>query len=342
MKLPAMLVADLHLTSNVRDEYRWGLWPWLRNTAVDERVKTINVLGDLSDSKDFHPSSLVNRIASEIRQTAEVACVERVNMIPGNHEWLKEGEEFWRFLNYVHAKVRYMVRPTEDDVVAGASAYFLPFTKTPKKDWQGMNFEDVSYVFMHQTLKGSVSSNGQEMEGEDLPSDVLATARKVYSGDIHVPQKLGVVEYVGSPYHVHFGDSFRPRVVLLEENGNAVDLRFNTLSRVTLDVLSLRDLDKKLDLLTSGDQVKVRMHLPESEKHEWKAMRRRALAMLADVSVEVHGMELLVEKSQQRLAASADREVHARLSPEDQVLRFVTTEELGPDALDTALEVIES
>lgn len=340
MILPALLIADLHLTSNARDEYRWALFPWLRQTIYEERVRTLVILGDLTDAKDFHPSALVNRIASEFKQLMEEEKLT-ILMIPGNHEWMKEGHEFWRFLNHMSPRLQYMTRTTAAAPDKGPSAYFLPFTKNPARDWAGMNFEDYDFVFMHQTLKGAVASNGQEMEGEQLPENVLATARKIYSGDIHVPQVIGGVEYVGSPYHVHFGDSFKPRCVLLEPGGAAVNLYFKSPRRLTLKVPASPD---GLQLgLEAGDQVKLRVELSEAEKHDWQAIRREWLDLMRHgSSVEVHGIELIVQKGRRRLNEGLTRGGITQRRPSDDVLRFVVSEELGPEALDVAMEVIES
>lgn len=341
MIFPALLTADWHMTSNPRDEYRWGLFQWLRTTIKEKGVKSLLILGDLSDAKDFHPSSLVNRLAREFALLMEFPWL-RCYMIPGNHEWLKQGEEFWRFLNYVSDRIHYMTSPSDDPHPAPGSpcVHFLPFTRNPAKDWKGLDFSHYDYLFMHQTVKGSLSSNGQEMDGEALPD--LSAAGKVYSGDIHVPQRVGPVEYVGSPYHVHFGDSFTPRCVLLTKDG-AEDLHFPTISRVTLDVTGLHDLLFQAESnLRPGDQVKLRIALPEAEKHAWKAIRRDALTLMSDARVEVHGIELAVQKSsRRRLVADAPSLVQRRRLPGDDVMRFVMAEDLGPSALDVALEVIE-
>lgn len=346
MRLPALLTADLHYTSNDRDEYRWALWPWLRDTIVDEKVNSLVIAGDLSDAKDFHPSPLVNRLAREIKLTAECRAGLRVYMIPGNHEWIKQGEEFWRFLGLIAPNVHYMIHPQDDPVLTDKdepTAYFLPFTRTPERDWQGMNFEDYDYVFMHQTLRGAVASNGQKMEGEAIPEDVLATARKVYSGDIHVPQHVGWVEYIGSPYHVHFGDNFKPRCVLIEKGGNAVDLHFKSPRRVMLDVNALaeaRDIWAKG--VKPGDQVKLRVHLPASEVHTWKNLRREVLAVFKAAGGEVHGIELIPDGAGMRRSVSISTTAPGvKRSVSEDVLRFVVHEELGPEAFDTAMEVIE-
>jgi hypothetical protein len=174
------------------------------------------------------------------------------------------------------------------------------------------------------------------MEGEELPA---LNAGKVYSGDIHVPQVIKGVEYVGSPYHVHFGDNFRPRAVLLEHGGRAVDLHFKTIRRVALTVTGIKDLQKQT--LQQSDQVKLTIELSEAEKHDWQKIKRGALDLLQRMGVEVHGLKLAVRKSTRRLLVESNS-VTPSYSPAEAVQRFIEAEELGGEALDIAMEVLES
>lgn len=332
MRLPALLISDLHLVADVSCDYRWGLFPWVNDMVTKHRVKTVLILGDLTDAKDNHSAELVNKIVSHI---GALAASVNVVILTGNHDWLKQGHEFFKFLNTIPG-VRFITEPTEDMEQDQPSAYYLPYSKQPMVDWKGMDFSHYDYLFMHQTVSGSIASNGQEMEGEELPE---LNAMKVYSGDIHVPQIIKGVEYVGSPYHVHFGDSFIPRAVLLDRAGRPTDLHFETISRVTLRVTSLRHL-KRL-ALHSGDQIKLRVELSEEDKHNWARIRRDAVEYLGSQKVIVHGVELIVQKTERRLVDEA-REKARKFDPTTIITQFVQVEELGGEALDVALEVVEN
>lgn len=340
MLLPALLVSDLHLDESPSTSYRWALFPWLAEQVREERVRTLVICGDLTDKKDYHPSELVNRIVRVISDLQRDCPDLIIYIITGNHDWLKDGEEFFRFLNKF-PNVHFFTEPHEDEEPgSGPLALFLPFTKHPAKDWAGQDFSHYDLVFMHQTVKGSISSNGTEMEGEDLVD--LSAAGKVWSGDIHVPQKVktpwGLVEYIGSPYHVHFGDDFKPRAVLLEKGGRSVDLHFKSPRRVAIKAKGVDDLTSQLLFLKPGDHVKVNIILAEAEKHEWSRVRREASDLLAAAGVGVHGLELEVEKSGRRVDTAAATKAR---NPEDALLRFVRAEDLTAAAYEIALEVIE-
>lgn len=331
MKYPALIVTDLHLTDEPSTEYRWGLFPWINQQIKEHHVRSLLVLGDLTDAKDRHQATLVNRIVASFQGLK----IDDIIIMAGNHDWLKQGEEFFKFLNAL-PNVRFLTQPTEDFTPGGPLAYFLPYSKNPCKDWKGMDFSHYDLLFMHQTIRGAVASNGQEMEGEELPD---FSGPRVYSGDIHVPQVIGGLTYVGSPYHVHFGDNFKPRAILLDKQGREHDLHFETISRVVVKVDSVRALQRKR--FKPGDQVKLRVELPESDKHQWSRIRREAVEVLTTAGVEVHGVELIVAKSTKRVEIGG-RPTRASFSPQESVLRYVEREELGGAVLDAALDILEA
>lgn len=319
-------------------EYRWRLWPWLRTTAKEERVKTICILGDMVDRKDNHPSILVNRLCDELKKTRDETGAEIV-VTAGNHDWLKDGEEFFRFLRHFDG-IRYVTEPWEHPDVKGSLAMFLPFTKDPVGDWKGLtSLDQFEYVFMHQTIRGSLASNGERLQDGDTLPDIFDGVGKIYSGDIHVPQIIGSIEYVGSPYHVHFGDNFKPRVVLLENNKHAVDLHVpNMPLRVAVNASSMLQLRSRD--LREGDQVKLRLQLRPEERHNWSQMRREALAWLRSRGVEVHGIELIAVGGDGRRITHGRAARLSRLDPQEAVARYVEDEELGGDALEVGTRLL--
>lgn len=334
MQYPALLTSDLHLDAHSSAEYRWGIFPWLNEQIREEKVKSVRILGDLTDKKDNHGAELVNRV---VRAVAGIEC-DDVKILAGNHDWLREGHEFFRFLNCL-PNVEFITDVREDQDVRGQPTLYLPYTRSPAKAWAGLDLSHYKFVMLHQTAPGSKASNGQLMEGEELPD--LSAAGKVYSGDIHVPQTVGCIEYVGSPYHVHFGDDFKARCVLLERGGKATDLYMPSPKRVAVRAASLETLQEYLVSKTSpGDHAKIRLELADADRHDWMRIRREALAMARDFGVDVHGIELDGRAARERLPFA--RAARATASPEDAVLRYVRAEELGGDVLDAGLDILES
>lgn len=301
---------------------------------AEERARSLIILGDLTDAKDYHPAQLVNRVVHSFQLLRKAHPELRIYLLRGNHDYLKDGHMFFEFLGALGVQV--ITKPTDDSV--DEAAYFLPYSKAPAAEWQGLDFTHYRWLFMHQTVKGAISSNGQEMDGEALPP---LNAGKVYSGDIHVPQRVGPVEYVGSPYHVHFGDAFTPRCIALDHDGRAFDLHYPAPRRVTIDAdNAYGDFIDRLGEMSKGDQVKVRLHLDEAVKHEWQEQRRFVIKCCAGAGVELHGLELKVGKTRRRIGAR--KIMSGAKTPAEMLYNFVKRDDLGGDLYDIGMEIIES
>jgi len=330
MLLPALLISDLHLTNDGSDEYRWSIFDWLLQVIKDEGVRTLAILGDLTDAKDYHAAALINRVVTELTKLSK--HLDALIVLQGNHDYLKTGEPTFKFLQTI-PKLDFIDKPKDSSLDRGAVCLFLPHTKTPAKDWEGMNFDLYDYVFMHQTVTGAKASNGQVMEGEGIPK---IKGPKVYSGDIHVPQVIGGVEYVGSPYHVHFGDQFKPRAVLLLAKKPPVDLHFKTIRRLSLKITKFRDLTSTE--LSKGDQVKVTVTLDRDMLADWPSMRRRISDYMKEQGVELRDLRMTLGRSEAMTTRVKTRE---RLSDEEIIERFVARNELGIDALEAGRRILK-
>lgn len=300
------------------------------------------ILGDLTDAKDRHSASLVNQIVDALSALAR--RVSEVVLIAGNHDWLLRHESFFRFLNHI-PNVRFITQPTEDEL-DGRRVMFLPYSKTPRADWAPLDLHTFQpdLIFMHQTVAGSIASNGEAMEGEDLP--LLPASARVYSGDIHVPQVVRLKEgpavtYVGSPYHVHFGDDFSPRVMMLDRRCREhwlTDLK--TPRRVSLKAKSLRAV-RCLEL-DPGDQIKLKFDLAAEDRHRWAAIKREAIGILESKGVHVEGIELVSSQPDARIKPDDAEPARKQVSTKTLVVEFARTEGLPGDALDIGLDLLES
>lgn len=312
------------------------MFPWLLAECASEKAKTLLILGDLTDAKDYHPAELTNGIVKSLVPFTW-AGIEVVILL-GNHDYLRAGHAYFEFLNEIPG-IRFITSMTALDEDSGPTAIFLPHSKNPSKEWQGLDFSHYDYMFMHQTVKGSIASNGQAMDGEPLPA---LNAGKVYSGDIHVPQVIGAVEYVGSPYHVHFGDDFKPRCVLIDGRNRKHDLFFETISRRVLRVQSAQGLVGQR--IRAGDHVRVVVTLAPSERFEWPRIKREVAAFVKKAGGVLDEVKLKVDSPQQRVRIDRGSSPTGRvrvMSDEEIVTQFVERQDLGGDVLDTGLKVIE-
>jgi hypothetical protein len=289
-----LLTADLHLTDNPKDEYRWSLFPWLVKQVKKHQVGMIGLLGDLTDVKDRHSEPLVNRVVDNLELLGK-ACP--VIFDPGNHDGIQAGRPFFRFANHIY-NVTCLTGPMDLDQML-----FLPNTRDAQTDWADINFNSFRYIFCHQTFDGCVVENGMKMLG--LPPAIFGkTKARIYSGDIHVPQVVSNkprIEYVGAPYRIRFGDEYEPRVLMIGETPKGEhqqqDLYFPTAMKFLIELDGadpIRQLEKKLHRLQAeeGDQAKVRVQLKRDELPEWFAIRSDIVSLMAKRGIDLTGPEL--------------------------------------------------
>lgn len=329
MKKPFLITTDLHLTNNERDSYRWGLFEWLQHQIIIHDVQRLLILGDITDAKDNHSSRLVNRVVDEL---AHLGTFCPVDVMMGNHDYLVAGIPFFEFMNHI-PNVRFIFEQYED-----GNTLFLPHTKNPIESWADVEFNNFDYVFMHQTVSGAVASNGQKMDGE-LGSKFRSRC-KIYSGDIHVPQVIGDVEYVGSPYPVHFGDRFKGRCILINADGTPEDLHFPTIQKFTARITNASEL--RTLQIKPGDQIKIEVDLPQSMRADWFSVKQELVRKCESIGADICGINLVSKVKKRVLISEGEKHVAAAARGSDVVVRrFAEHEKLAEDLVLVGLELVK-
>ncbi|MDE2589219.1 MAG: metallophosphoesterase, partial [Patescibacteria group bacterium] len=197
--------SDWQLTDNPRDRYRTD---WVVNELprlVDKyQPDQLLVLGDITESKDSHPATLVNEVVEIFYQLSK-QC--EVVILQGNHDFLHKDSPFFQFLIRFD-NIRWIANPTVTD-----NCLYLPHTRNYKKDWEALDFAGHDFIFAHNLFQGT-KVNGQKLSG--IPTNIFPDDSMCISGDVHEPQTVDVVTYVGSPFTTDFGDDFQSRVLLLD------------------------------------------------------------------------------------------------------------------------------
>jgi len=296
-----IVTADLHLTDAPEDEYRWGVFEFLIDKAneLGKGSNTLFVLGDLTDKKDYHSAKLVNRVVNSFVSLYRNSTIKEIIILRGNHDGVDGGVAYFEFMNaipYVHVITKPELRNMDFRKIA-----LLPHTKDPAQDWALIEFGEAKYVFMHQTVTGAVGESGRVLEGtQNIASLLGGTPAKVFSGDIHAPQRIGNIEYVGSPYHIHFGDDYQGRI-LCAQAAKILEWHYPTIRKIKITIRDAKEL-AKYDL-EEGDQIKVELALHEEERHEWhikkEAIEKWCIAHKVNLcGVELKGRTTLKLKSQ--------------------------------------------
>lgn len=340
-KYPRIFItSDLHLTDRSTDTYRFDLFPWLEKRILSEEADYLFILGDVTDQKDNHSSALVNRVVSELRGIRDRTGVE-VYVLKGNHDYTDEGEPFFRWLS--EPGLQFISKPTTLRL-SGKEFLFLPHTRRYIAEWKGQPIKKADFILAHQTFVGAVASNGMEME-HGIPRGVFNKAKEgclVISGDIHVPQRIGRVEYCGAPYPITFGDSYSPRVLYFDGK-KLKSIPRNTIRKATIDVpFDCEDFQEffQQQNVSGGDQIKARIVIPQEHLESLSECRLAALDALKELGVVVSSVEARVVSTNRTVQKRRDEK--SRHTDPSKVLRsYCKTFEIGQDAYRAGLEIIK-
>lgn len=234
----------------------------------------VAILGDLTEAKDRHSSVLVNQVVHHLDAIASI-CPLLVMM--GNHDYHNEGHPFFEFISkvrniaWVGRVMTHQQLPKKmADIFEGC--LFLPHTRTYKEDWAGVDMKGRRWIFAHNTFTGADVGFGKNLEG--IPLDVFPKGARVIAGDIHVPQTIGPVTYVGAPYTVDFGDDYKPRLLQLEADGRQRQIGVGAFPQkrlVTID--AAYDISAAAEYFNAGDILKVRVTVEDMSK--WSATHKQ-------------------------------------------------------------------
>ena len=333
----SLTVSDLHFTEGLSDSYKWELFPWMKEQAEEHKVDAFYILGDLFEKKDKHSSEIVNRLVNEI---ADLAAILPVTILKGNHDYLKPDHPFLRFLNQLE-NVDFIQDPWERD-----NELWLPHTRTPEHDWQDIDFNEYEYVFFHQSLIGSVTSNFYELNHGISPRRFRnCPATRFYSGDIHVPQTIKIkgspngYTYIGTPYPVAFGDHYNGRGLIITDEGHE-EINMSTIAKMAIKIKhpeEMRDYD-----LREGDQVKVEMTLNSSEIADWPAYKKEIQVLCRDHNISLKDLKVKIKTTMNRIekAQGKTENTYKKEAPDVVLKRFAKLEKLDERVLKEGLELL--
>ena len=196
-----LLTGDWHLSDNPRDAYRYGAVEQIRKLIREHNVDDLFILGDLTDHASGHSPAFTNRV---VELFAGLGAITHVHILRGNHDAADPSVPFFRFLNCVPG-CRYLTEVTGWET-EGHRVLLVPNGMFPQR------LPDCDMVFAHETFAGAKAEHGTTLNGLRLP----LVSGPIFSGDIHVPQRQGMVTYVGAPALMRFGDTYKPRVLLMD------------------------------------------------------------------------------------------------------------------------------
>jgi hypothetical protein len=286
-----LVTADLHLNDNPRDQYRHDfLIKYLPAMVQKYHAEELYILGDLTDEKDRHGAQLVNSLVDQLTNLTQFC---HIVILRGNHDYVVPNHPFYGFLKNIH-RIAWVNEPRIEE----GNFVFLPHTTNYQRDWQSLDFLGKT-IFAHNTFEGADVGN-RRLEG--IPTDIFPQGTKVYSGDIHVPQRFGSITYVGAPYLVDFGDSYEPRVLVLD--GKKVisvkcpgpQKRLVEIERMGNDALLQVQVQGNLK---AGDILKVRVKVNSADYAHWSEIRDKVRQWGDKQGYVINMVKPVVDQSQQ-------------------------------------------
>jgi DNA repair exonuclease SbcCD nuclease subunit len=167
-------------------------------------IKFVIFLGDVFELKDRVPNHMLSELAAWIADLEDLDIV--VVFLLGNHD---RNLLNWSTVEMFNLNFDIIDRPGIYRIGLDRETriYFIPF----QRDWEDFESawkkahetKEVNVIAFHQAVPGGMADNGWIKPGSFDPEyrdDIL-----YLSGDLHVPQKVGKIQYLGSPYSTEFG-----------------------------------------------------------------------------------------------------------------------------------------
>lgn len=274
------------------DQYRHDFVSGLPEIIKRRKPDAFVILGDITEEKDRHSARLVNMVVQEL---SDIAAVVPTLILMGNHDYINEGHPFFAFVKHI-PNIEWVGEVTNGSALKSQifrsifhDCLLLPHTRNYERDWSDdinhIGFEGYRFIFAHNTFNGAAVGFGRKLEG--IPLDIFPKKARVIVGDIHVPQTLGPVTYVGAPYTVNFGDDYNPRLLMLGENITPISVGGWPQKRL-IEVSDVKELGDSV-IERDGDIVKVRVAVGSMEN--WAAIHAKVIAWAAARGVILHRCE---------------------------------------------------
>jgi calcineurin-like phosphoesterase family protein len=320
-----LLTGDWHLDGEPENAYRWEVFDRVQEIIAhhDHTISTLFILGDFVDKKDRHSASFVNRLMTEL---GALDC--RTVILRGNHDTTISPPNFFDFLH--DDKTDYITQPT----VWGRQhlLLLLPFTLNPKIDWQDLHLADYKALFMHVTYPGAIGENGHALEGTRLP--LLRGETKIFSGDVHTPQRFNNFVHVGAPHPVKFGDTYPCRMLMISEDSFEIveEIQLEPTRKLMLDITDINQLVRVK--VRPGDQVKIRFHATADDIARFGEVEQQIAAW-----AHAHGAKIAATEVD--VATGYYQGVDTNQSPAEILKEYAAQEGLSDDLTKVGLDLLK-
>lgn len=338
-----LVTADLHFSDNPRDAYRLQFLKTLHNIACKHKVDEILILGDLCQEKDNHPARLVNTIVNGFAAIAKSGI--SIVILRGNHDGMTPDNPFFQFMRHIE-RIQWISKPT-----VRHGDLFLPHTLDHEHDWHDAliiiqaHHGNADLIFAHNTFTGTRSANGHKLSG--IPTTIFPKGAVIISGDVHEPQDVGPVRYVGAPYRVDHGDEYEPRVLLIDDEGirsirvagpqkRLIGCRWPTKPSEFKPPFSRPFSDAAFAKCKASDILKIRVTIEMAQREQWAEIRDAIRAWGDQKKLVIHTVQPIVEFTPGKKNAAAQ---YAPKTDEDLIREYARRRGLDKPTLETGLDI---
>lgn len=328
-----VITSDLHLSDRPQDLYRLELFPWLADLVSRYHANQLFILGDLTEQKDRHSAWLVNRIVKVLRDFPA-----KVTIIKGNHDYIDANTPFFAFLSDIE-NVEFVSKPCWRTVHFNYErVLLLPHTRTPEKDWAKYldKLKPEAQILAHMTVKGALGENGQTLDGISYAELVARLSKNIISGDVHVAQTLGRVEYIGAPYDLKFGDQAMRSALVFDAEGKRSEHLFPAPRKHVIHVTGTEVDAKLFKRVKARDQVQIVVELSIEDASQIDAVRAKASEIVTKRKAEVANLQVLLGVT----AGDAERASGVVADVQTVFEQFVTEHKLAENVVEAGRECL--
>jgi hypothetical protein len=200
---------------------------------------------------------------------------------------------------------------------------------------------------------GSIFENDCNSEDINQDGDISKDffdgfkGKTILAGHIHIPQKVGNVTYVGSPYPIKYTRNWeRMHSCLLVDptNGATKEFYYTEMKKVIISINKghFGFVEAEFDGITRDDQIKVEVELSSDEIHFYPELRSEILGVIKKRNLKYDKIKhKKIEKKKVTRVRLNSRRVSSIISNRDFFDRFSNSEGLSNTVREIGINIME-
>jgi len=352
-----LLTGDLHVHPHKHSLYRLqdclDAFKWVFRTALKEGIKSVIFLGDLFQDRERIQVLPYQRTYEIIKEYVEGESLDLYLLI-GNHDmWFADKRDVSSVYPLGSVPGVHIINRCETINIEGLDIDFLPFALNPLKSLEGFAGTRSRVLCGHSALDGAELNTlykiqadvSVEYDGDMVKMDAkkFTAWERVFLGHYHGEQRIGHIEYVGSPLQINFAEAFQqkhlltldpetletdyiintfsPRhLILKEEELDYYDLKNTFVKLEPKDISATNLVDLKKNLVEEREVLTVEFASPKGQDdHEIKAKIEDVENMLMKDREEMLEQYLRAQKIPEELDFDKLLEIGKSICEESQI-----------------------